>query len=189
MSLPYQSAQNYFLRSDIMSRQDTPVNHSMQPSQSPPIPLDPSLALYPAYYTYQHQQQMHPPPHPSLALPPHYSSPSSQGSESIGTPPMDHMSFSSENNVKRSSSAMANSIASGSRKKVRKDDEDESQSPVVEKEEVKAKPTRGARACTVCRRLKMKCVGAEQGPPCKRCQAGNHQCVFEESNRGKRSSK
>jgi hypothetical protein len=35
----------------------------------------------------------------------------------------------------------------------------------------------------------MKCVGAEQGPPCKRCQAGNHQCIFEESNRGKRSSK
>lgn len=44
-------------------------------------------------------------------------------------------------------------------------------------------------ACTVCRRLKMKCVGAEQGPPCKRCLTGNHECVFEESNRGKRSSK
>lgn len=35
----------------------------------------------------------------------------------------------------------------------------------------------------------MKCVGAENGPPCKRCQAGNHECVFEESNRGKRSTK
>lgn len=45
------------------------------------------------------------------------------------------------------------------------------------------------RACTVCRRLKMKCVGAEQGPPCKRCQTGNHECIFEESNRGKRSTK
>ena len=45
------------------------------------------------------------------------------------------------------------------------------------------------RACTVCRRLKMKCVGAEQGPPCKRCLSGNHECIFEESNRGKRSSK
>ena len=44
-------------------------------------------------------------------------------------------------------------------------------------------------ACMVCRRLKMKCVGAEQGPPCKRCQAGGHECIFEESNRGKRSSK
>ena len=45
------------------------------------------------------------------------------------------------------------------------------------------------RACTVCRRLKMKCVGAENGPPCKRCIAGKHQCIFEESNRGKRTSK
>ena len=35
----------------------------------------------------------------------------------------------------------------------------------------------------------MKCVGAENGPPCKRCIAGRHQCIFEESNRGKRSSK
>lgn len=35
----------------------------------------------------------------------------------------------------------------------------------------------------------MKCVGAEQGPPCKRCQTGGHECIFEESNRGKRSTK
>ena len=135
----------------LMSRQDTPVNHPLQ-SQSPPIAIDPSLALYPSYYAYQHpqqqQQQMHPHPHPlphpNLALPQHYSSPSSQGSESIGTPPMDHMSFSSENNVKRSSSAITNNVASGSRKKVRKDDDDEP-SPIPEKEEIKAKPTRGAR--------------------------------------------
>ncbi|KIY46961.1 hypothetical protein FISHEDRAFT_31353, partial [Fistulina hepatica ATCC 64428] len=57
------------------------------------------------------------------------------------------------------------------------------------KDDPKPKSTRGARACTVCRRLKMKCVGAEQGPPCKRCATGNHECIFEESNRGKRSSK
>jgi hypothetical protein len=81
-----------------------------------------------------------------LALPPHYSSPSSQGSESIGTPPMDHMSFNNPENIKRPSSSIANSNASGSRKKVRKDEEDEStQSLVAEKEEGKAKPTRGAR--------------------------------------------
>ncbi len=35
----------------------------------------------------------------------------------------------------------------------------------------------------------MKCVGAEQGPPCKRCLSGNHACIFEESNRGKRSTR
>jgi hypothetical protein len=35
----------------------------------------------------------------------------------------------------------------------------------------------------------MKCVGADNGLPCKRCITGKHQCIFEESNRGKRSSK
>ena len=95
-----------------------------------------------------------------------YSSPSSHGSESIDTPPADH---------KRPSSPLTIFPA----KKPRTDDDPES----------KPKPTRGSRACTVCRRLKMKCVGAEQGPPCKRCLASNHECVFEESNRGKRSSK
>ncbi|SPO36640.1 uncharacterized protein PSFLO_02111 [Pseudozyma flocculosa] len=53
----------------------------------------------------------------------------------------------------------------------------------------KPKPTRGAKACTNCRRLKMRCVGAEKGPPCNRCRHGNHDCIFEESNRGKKSGK
>ncbi|KZP01066.1 hypothetical protein CALVIDRAFT_475249 [Calocera viscosa TUFC12733] len=53
----------------------------------------------------------------------------------------------------------------------------------------KVKLTRGSRACTVCRRLKMKCEGAENGPPCKRCAQGVHDCVFEESMRGKRNHK
>lgn len=121
----------------------------------------------------------------------------------------------------------------------------------------KKKQTRGARACTVCRKvrrcgsspfplrrqstdgfgdtcdcthpqLKMRCVGAEEGPPCKRCKNGNHevrfswvfhlssilllrttmeasasmrvpsprdtdklslQCIFEESQRGRRSNR
>ncbi|KAH9843128.1 uncharacterized protein C8Q71DRAFT_699738 [Rhodofomes roseus] len=78
------------------------------------------------------------------------------------------------------------------RKKSRKDDDgDEANSPGADKgdDAPKQKSTRGSRACMVCRRLKMKCVGAENGPPCKRCQAGNHECVFEESNRGKRSTK
>ncbi|KIJ24429.1 hypothetical protein M422DRAFT_62342 [Sphaerobolus stellatus SS14] len=78
----------------------------------------------------------------------------------------------------------------GSSKKYKKDDDAASQSPGLDKDTApKAKPTRGSRACTVCRRLKMKCVGAENGPPCKRCQASNNDCIFEESNRGKRSSK
>ncbi|GAA5906540.1 Zn(II)2Cys6 transcription factor [Sporobolomyces salmoneus] len=56
-------------------------------------------------------------------------------------------------------------------------------------EEPKKKSTRGSRACTVCRKLKMRCVGAEEGPPCKRCKNGGHVCQFEESMRGKRSNR
>ncbi|SDA01519.1 BZ3500_MvSof-1268-A1-R1_Chr10-1g02747 [Microbotryum saponariae] len=53
----------------------------------------------------------------------------------------------------------------------------------------KKKSTRGSRACTVCRKLKMRCVGAENGPPCKRCKNGKHECIFEESQRGRRSNR
>jgi hypothetical protein len=35
----------------------------------------------------------------------------------------------------------------------------------------------------------MRCVGGEQNPPCNRCRQGGHECIFEESNRGKRSTK
>lgn len=47
------------------------------------------------------------------------------------------------------------------------------------------------RACTVCRRLKMKCIDAdlEEKRKCKRCRNGNLDCVFEESQRGKKSSR
>ncbi|OBZ65745.1 Protein priB [Grifola frondosa] len=164
------------------------ITHQMQSPPSPSIPIDPALALYPPqYYQYQHAQHHMPPPH--LTLPASLSSPSSQGSETMGTPPNDPMNFPGSNgNGKRPASS--NSISTDSRKKPRKDEDGEAQSPATEKgEEPKAKPTRGSRACTVCRRLKMKCVGAEHGPPCKRCQTGNHECIFEESNRGKRSTK
>jgi hypothetical protein len=54
----------------------------------------------------------------------------------------------------------------------------------------KPKPTRGAKACKNCRRLKMRCiVSAESGPPCDRCKNTSHACIFEESHRGKRSGK
>ncbi|KAF8912152.1 fungal-specific transcription factor domain-containing protein [Gymnopilus junonius] len=173
---PFADHQDYSMHND----------HSMQPPPSPGIPIDPALALYPPYYsTYQH----HPPPIPQhLSIPPNYSSPSSQGSDTIGTPPTEHM-YPSSASANMNGKRPASSISNDSRKKPRKDDESDVHSPAADKEEVKAKPTRGSRACTVCRRLKMKCVGAEQGPPCKRCQSGNHECIFEESNRGKRSSK
>ncbi|OSD08461.1 hypothetical protein PYCCODRAFT_1462684 [Trametes coccinea BRFM310] len=165
------------------------AHHMQQPPPSPPIPIDPALALYPPqYYPYPQQSHQHVMPPPHLAIPANLSSPSSHGSETVGTPPNDTISFSSNANGKRPASA--SSVSHDSRKRARQDDDGDPQSPTTERgEEPKAKPTRGSRACTVCRRLKMKCVGAENGPPCKRCQTGNHECIFEESNRGKRSTK
>ncbi|WWC73638.1 uncharacterized protein I206_107610 [Kwoniella pini CBS 10737] len=56
----------------------------------------------------------------------------------------------------------------------------------------KVKLTRGSRACIACRKIKMRCIpdeGAGPGAPCKRCKSGGHECIFEESNRGKRSTR
>ncbi|ORY34671.1 fungal-specific transcription factor domain-domain-containing protein [Naematelia encephala] len=56
----------------------------------------------------------------------------------------------------------------------------------------KVKLTRGSRACIACRRIKMRCIPDESsgpGGPCKRCKSGGHECIFEESNRGKRSTR
>lgn len=53
----------------------------------------------------------------------------------------------------------------------------------------KPKLSRGSRACLVCRKVKMRCIGAGEGVKCKRCLNGGHDCIFEESNRGKRSTK
>ncbi|KAF8136647.1 fungal-specific transcription factor domain-containing protein, partial [Boletus edulis] len=164
----------------------------MPPPRSPQI--DPTLSLYPTYYSYQQQQQHQHQPHQQpishhLPLPINSSSPSSQGSDTIGTPPTESMSFSPPDTIGKRPPSLVSGFGDTTRKRPRTDDPMDGPSPAAEKDELKPKSTRGARACTVCRRLKMKCVGAEQGPPCKRCLTGNHECIFEESNRGKRSSK
>ncbi|WRT69766.1 uncharacterized protein IL334_006757 [Kwoniella shivajii] len=59
-------------------------------------------------------------------------------------------------------------------------------------EKPKVKLTRGSRACIACRKIKMRCIPDETsgpGAPCKRCKSGGHECIFEESNRGKRSTR
>ncbi|EJD53417.1 hypothetical protein AURDEDRAFT_180917 [Auricularia subglabra TFB-10046 SS5] len=57
----------------------------------------------------------------------------------------------------------------------------------VPQEPSKPAVTRNARACTVCRQVKMKCVGAEDGQqPCQRCKRSNLQCVFEKHRRGRK---
>lgn len=166
------------------------MNQPIASSSSSSIQMDPALSMYsPQYYQYPQSQQSHQHLNPPSAVPTSLSSPSSQGSETMATPPTEYAASTSTNaNGKRPVSPRAQ--LSNGQKKPRKD-EDVDEDVLAEKgdEPTKAKPTRGSRACTVCRRLKMKCVGAENGPPCKRCQAGNHECIFEESNRGKRSTK
>ncbi|KIO13589.1 hypothetical protein M404DRAFT_122870 [Pisolithus tinctorius Marx 270] len=140
--------------------------------------------MYPGYYAYQQQPQQHMVAH--HILPANLPSPSSQGSDTVGTPPTETMSYPHPNaNGKRLSPAMS-APGDFNRKRVRI--EDSAASPSAERDETKPKSTRGSRACTVCRRLKMKCVGAEQKPPCQRCRTGGHECIFEESNRGKRTA-
>lgn len=119
-----------------MSHQDS----SMQPpsNHSPSIPIDPALALYPPYYSQQtYQAPPHLPQH--LSLPPTYSSPSSQGSDTIGTPPTEPMYVA---NGKRP----ASSTVGDARKKARKDDIIEEHSPPADKDDGKAKSTRGSRS-------------------------------------------
>ncbi|EJU00480.1 hypothetical protein DACRYDRAFT_68629 [Dacryopinax primogenitus] len=93
------------------------------------------------------------------------------------------MSLSPNTQFSHSSKRSISPESSPSGKKKRRIDDEEDD----KKEKIKL--TRGSRACTVCRRLKMKCEGAENGPPCKRCIQGSHDCVFEESMRGKRNHK
>ncbi|KAI0071471.1 hypothetical protein K474DRAFT_1712429 [Panus rudis PR-1116 ss-1] len=50
----------------------------------------------------------------------------------------------------------------------------------------KAPVVRGARACTVCRQAKMKCVGGQEGVKCQRCQKSGNECIFEKHRRGRK---
>ncbi|KZT09576.1 uncharacterized protein LAESUDRAFT_722542 [Laetiporus sulphureus 93-53] len=192
---PGQQQQSPYPSTSISRRaREQQMNQAVpSPSSSSSIPIDPALSMYPSqYYSYQQSQQHLPGTH--IPLPANLSSPSSQASEAMTTPPNDHAAVSGPSSVNTNGKRPASprQQTGDGRKKSRKDDDgEEGQSPAAEKgdEAPKAKPTRGSRACTVCRRLKMKCVGAENGPPCKRCQAGHHECIFEESNRGKRSTK
>jgi hypothetical protein len=109
-------------------------------SQSPTIPLDPNLAIYPnQYFTYQQPPRPHLPPH--LTMPLTYPSPTSQASDTIGTPPIERRSPPSISGNKRPSPTSANDA----RKKARKDEDDDGPSSVGDKEE-KVKPTRGSRS-------------------------------------------
>lgn len=115
---------------------------NMLPPRSPQI--DPALSLYPGYYSYQQQPQQHMASH--HLIPPNLPSPSSQGSDTAGTPPAESMSYpSSSANRKRPSSALPPGLVDTGRKKVRTDRSTDGASPSAEKEEAKPKSTRGPR--------------------------------------------
>lgn len=125
------------------------AHHHMQGPPSPSIPIDPSLALYPPqYYSYAPQQPQPHIPHQQVAIPVSLSSPSSNGSDTIGTPPVENMAYPIPHNLngKRPASSLASDHTTDSRKKARTDDNGEGPSDSPAKtEEVKAKPTRGSR--------------------------------------------
>jgi hypothetical protein len=119
------------------------LSHSMQPPSSP-IPIDPALALYPSSYYPYHSQQQHPQVSQQLSLVPGLSSPSSQASDTMSTPPTEQVSFSGSNKRPSSSSALDNEHDNSKRRK-----EDEGASPSVDGSEPKAKPTRGSRSVEI----------------------------------------
>lgn len=114
---------------------------SMQPPPSPPIPIDPALALYPSSYYPYHTQQQHPQVAQQLSLVPGLSSPSSQASDAMSTPPTEQVSFPGSNKRPSSSSALDNDHDNSKRRK-----EDDGASPSIDGSEPKTKPTRGSRS-------------------------------------------
>lgn len=111
------------------------------PPPSPPIPIDPALALYPSSYYPYHTQQQHPQLSQQLPLVPSLSSPSSQASDAMSTPPTEQVSFSGSHKRPSSSSALDNDNDNSKRRK-----EDGGASPSLDGSEPKTKPTRGSRS-------------------------------------------
>ena len=132
----------------------TMAHHHMQGPPSPNIPIDPSLALYPPqYYQYAPQQPQQHMQHQQVTIPVGLSSPSSNGSDTLGTPPVENLAYPIPHNMngKRPASSLASDHTTDSRKKARTDDNGEGPSETPAKtEEVKAKPTRGSRYVNTC---------------------------------------
>jgi hypothetical protein len=121
------------------------LSHSMQPPPSSPIPIDPALALYSSsYYPYHSQPQQHSQVPQQLSLVTGLSSPSSQASDAMSTPPTEQISFSGSGKRPSSTSALDNDNDTSKRRK-----EDDGTTPSVDGSEPKAKPTRGSRSVVI----------------------------------------
>ncbi|KAG8699118.1 hypothetical protein FRC08_005498 [Ceratobasidium sp. 394] len=190
----------------ILHRQQSP--HLMPP---PPLPLDPALVGHHPLQANAHSPSQGQPqyayspmfnqPHQPSAQsrPPAMPYPVNQFSNSAETengsdddnddPVSDEEPVSGKRGGKRPAKSTGGTASKKAKKNAVENEEDEDDESLVAGAPTKPKATRGSKACTNCRRLKMKCVGAEQGPPCDRCRTNGHECIFEESNRGKKPSK
>jgi hypothetical protein len=136
--LRYLMSHQYNNQSVPIHPQDQHLSHSMRPPSSP-IPIDPALSIYsPSYYPYHTQQ--HPQVPQQLSLVPSLSSPSSQASDAMSTPPTEQMSFSGPSKRPASTGALENDNDSKRRR------EDDGAAPSADGSEPKAKPTRGSRS-------------------------------------------
>ncbi|CAE6494613.1 unnamed protein product [Rhizoctonia solani] len=183
----------------VLHRQPSP---HLMPPPPPPLPLDPTLV----------NQQLHPSAQ-GYGYPPGFNQPHQRASQvqfsmNQQFPPSQEPDDGSDEDEEdgESDEEPAVNDDKGNKKRTRttgggpakkhkqsegQDDEAEDSGTPLSAVAPKPKSTRGSRACTNCRRLKMKCVGADKDleGKCDRCRTNNHECHFEESNRGKKPSK
>lgn len=138
------------------------------PSSSSSVPIDPSLSMYGSQFYPNTQYQPRPLQPPQLNVTANLSSPSSQASETIATPPTEHRPTpgpSSMNSNGKRPASPARTQSGDVRKKTRKDDDgDEAGSPEGEKgdDAPKQKSTRGSR-CVLPFCASLVCLYARSG--------------------------
>ncbi|KAB5595391.1 Fungal Zn(2)-cys(6) binuclear cluster domain containing protein [Ceratobasidium theobromae] len=202
---PGTGQQGYYQHVPVLHKQPS---HLMPPPASP-LPLDPALVgphqLQPSPHSPAQGQYGYSPvfgqPHQS-AVPSRQSQAQfsmnqhfSQSQEPDGGSDDDDDEGESDDEPvatrgdKKRSKSNGGAASKRSKQSAANDDDDgnDSSTPAV----TKPKATRGSKACLNCRRLKMKCVGAEQDleGKCDRCRTNGHSCVFEKSNRGRNPTK
>ncbi|GAB1520053.1 hypothetical protein RhiTH_003126 [Rhizoctonia solani] len=201
------NTQAYYQHPHVLHKQPSP--HLMPP---PPLPLDPALVgshqqlahssaqgsyPYPPGYTQPHQQQQRgsqlqfqqAQQFAQLQEPDDGSDDDDDGGESDDEPVAGGND--GKGNKKRTKAGGGTAAKKHKQNTQAQDDDDDESGTPASGAGPKPKATRGSKACMNCRRLKMKCVGAgdDSSGKCDRCRSNNHECVFEESNRGKKPSK
>ncbi|CAE6523226.1 unnamed protein product [Rhizoctonia solani] len=206
------SQTGYYQHPHVLHKQPSP--HLMPP---PPLPLDPTLVGshqlshspghspygYATGFGQPHQQQqttqsrtaqMHFPmnqqthPFAQSQEPDDGSDDDDDDGESDEEPAVGN---SGKGTKKRPMKSAGGAAAKKHKQNAEQDDDGDDSGTPIGAVAPKPKSTRGSKACTNCRRLKMKCVGADKDSEgkCDRCRSNNHDCHFEESNRGKKPSK